>query len=324
MLELSIKGTASPWHWDKAPLPAAPLCRARHDGLYGIGKALSVRASATLLAALGSHGPDGAMLMAVESSGAVWRFRRAGSMADDQYWQVQALSESRRRLFAGLRGALAARLSDSVLHELRGPLNAVSLHADLIRRMLPAGQAPMPAVRVAASVDVIKQRLGELGRRQDATAALWLEDPAVNAQPLPAIGTVIESSLRLVRAYLSTQEVQLRSESLPLLANPGLKACHPPSLQLVLLAALLLACAGTRRNQGNEGGKAITLAAASSAKGLTFELRSSLDAGSLAPEVADTDLDGLLATFGLLLEPAGITVEALPEQGLLRLEFPAD
>jgi hypothetical protein len=323
MLDLPAKQAAPPWYWRQAPLPDAPLYLTKQDGLQRLGGHQPPAAvSPALLAALGDAGAGGDLLVAEDSSGSAWRLRRAGCAGASQCWQLQELRDSRSRLLAGLRALLAPQLSGSVLHELRNPLNALSLHADLITRLLPAEGRALQAERLTASVDVIKQRLRELSARQDAAVALWFEQPAKTSPPVD-LGRLVEASLRLIRGYMSLQELRLRGEALQLLGGVLIDGQHAATLQLVLLAALLMACAGAKRTPAASGGGDVMLLASAADGGLSLELQSALDGETLARELADTDGDGLLATFALLLQPAGIAVDAPAQQGLLRLTFAA-
>jgi len=321
MLDLRSKGSAAPWHWRQAPLLDAPLCLARHDGLYRLGHHQPVAASPALLGALSTAGANGEMLIAEDSSGTVWRLRRAGAGDGVHCWQLQYLHESRSRLLGRLRGLLAPRLSACVLHELRNPLNALTLHADLIARLLPEAGRPAPTDRLAASVDIIKQRLRELSERQYSAVALWLEDAAASGSPPLTVSRLVDASLRLIRGYMSLQDVRLRSASLQLPADLHLRG-HLAAVQLALLAALLVACAGAKRNRTANGGADVVLLADKVDGSLVLELQSALDGETLARELADTDGAGLFAALALLLEPAGISLDAQPEQALLRLAFP--
>src|SRR3546814_4423772 len=56
--------------------------------------------------------------------------------SSDLLWRAQALNDSRSRIFTRLRCLLSSRLSSQFLHDLRNPINALSLHADLLARMV--------------------------------------------------------------------------------------------------------------------------------------------------------------------------------------------
>ena len=71
------------------------------------------------------------------------------------------------RLPAGLRTVLARELADRVLHDLRNPLNALSLHADLLARLLPRRQlaavgldllGEVRQLRLAAGAQLVDRR----------------------------------------------------------------------------------------------------------------------------------------------------------------------
>jgi signal transduction histidine kinase len=314
MLDLpSPPSPPAPPHWLRAPLPDAPLCRAQPDHLARVCSHETLAATPALLAALCAPATPGAMLLAYDSSGAAWRLLHAGDAAQP-LWRVQALAESRARLHQRLRGVLAQQLLECVLHELRNPLNALGLHADLIARLLGGGD-PAAAPRALSSVEVIKERLGELRRRQDAALALWLGDPA---QPGgAALAPLVEHSLRLLRGHASLHQVRLHGEDLSLIGAARLRDDALPA-QIALITLLVAACEGAHHNPAADGAEVLLRAVAGNGA-LVLEIQAPLEGLELARELADTDAEGLLATLALLLEPSGLELETQPLQALTRL-----
>jgi signal transduction histidine kinase len=317
MLDLPAASTpAPPPHWRLAPLPGAPLCLPRADRLALAGGHDSLAASPALLAALAAAAAPGATLAAYDSSGAAWRLRRAD--AAQPLWQVQALAESRARLLTALRGLLGPRLSGCLLHELRSPLNALSLHAELIERTL-LGRNPVAAVpRALDSVAVIRERLRDLGRRQDAMAALWLGGADNQGA---ALAGIVEHSLQLLRGHLSLQGIRLRGAGLEALGTVRL-AQGAAEVELVLLTLLLAASEGARHNRVGAGEAEVLLVAENGAQGPSLELQAPCETATLGSELAGTDGAGLLAALALLLEPSGLRLEAEPAEALIRLRLP--
>lgn len=306
-----------PPHWRLAPMPDALLCQAQPQRLLHHGGHESLAASPALLAVLAAPAAAGITLAAYDSSGAAWRLRHTGFDTRQPLWQVQALGESRARLFAALRAVLARQLSGCLLHELRGPLNALSLHRDLIERMVAAREAAANTARILNSAGVLRERLRELGQRQDAIVALWLGETAPGGGELKRM---VEDSLRLLRGYLSLQEIRLRSEGLERIGEARLRR-GAAEAQMTLLALLLAACAGARHNRVGDGEAEILFVAALAGPVLTLELQAPCEGQALGRELAGTDGAGLLAALALLLEPSGMQLEASSEQAFIRLSL---
>jgi len=314
VLDLPPAGTTAPPHWRLAPLPGAPLYQPQAERLAPLAGHAALAASPALLAALALPAAPGQLLSACDSSGAAWRLRRIDQ--DRPLWAAQAVDESRARLLTALRGLLGGRLAGSVLHQLRSPLNALSLHAELIERSLSNGERPGAAQRALESAAVIRERLRELGRRQDAMAALWF-----GGDEGAGLAVVVERSLGLLRGYLSLQGVHLRGVGLDALGGAQLPR-GAAEAELALITLLLAACDGARHNRVGESEAEMLLAAESGAHGVSLELQAPSEADALGRELAETDGAGLLAALALLLEPSGLRLEVRPEQALTRLLLP--
>jgi hypothetical protein len=306
-----------PPHWRLAPMPDAPLCLAQPRRLLDQGGHQALAASPALLAALAAPVETGTTLAAYDSSGAAWRLRHAGFDTSQPLWRVQALADSRAGLFAALRGLLGRQLAGGLLHELRGPLNALSLHGDLIERMASSGEPAASAPRILNSAGVMRERLRELSRRQDALVALWLGEPASGGAGLRQL---VDESLRLLRGHLSLQEVRLRGDGLDCIGEACI-AGGAAAAQLALFALLLGACAGARHNRVAAGEAEVLFVATLEDRILTLELQAPYEFQALGRELAGTDSAGLLAALALLLEPAGLRLEASPELALTRLSL---
>lgn len=315
MLDVLAPQTRIPSCWNEAPLPDAACCAAWPDRLAYLDRHESVPASPALLEALNAAGTEGRTLVAGDSSGEIWRLRHGGAIHSTQLWRLQALPDSRERLLVRLRSALAVRLTDRIQHELRNPLNALSLHADLIARLLPKSGSIGQSERINPSIEVIRQRLGDLLQRQDATVALWLAPPAeADLGPL-SLGAALDSCLQLLRGYLSQQDIRLRTETLQHLDERPLQRAATAT-QLVILALLCIAAAGARQYRAADGRTEIVLSAQ---PGGILEIQSALDPQALGRELADGDAAATLASLALLLEPAGLRLEAPALQALVRL-----
>lgn len=296
--------------WLEAPMPDAAACLALPDRLVRLDHA-PVSVTPQLLQALTAGGAAGRILLAGDSSGETWRLRHDGTAGTAQLWRLQSLPDSRLQLFLRLRGVLAPELAGRVQHELRNPLNALSLHADLIDRLLQKDGGG--AAALAPSVAVIRQRLRELERRQDAALALWLAPPEAAEAPQSLRGAVDEA-LRLLRGHLSQQNVRVHGEHLAPLDAVRLRGPAAP-VQLSLIALLLMAAAGAREYPAADGGARIDLTGAGGA----LELQAPLDGRPLGGALGDCGTTEVLAGLALLLEPAGLLLETDTRQGLTRL-----
>jgi signal transduction histidine kinase len=298
--------------WLEAPMPDAAVCLALDDGLVRLDHE-PVSVAPLLLQSLNAGGAAGRLILACDSSGESWRLRHDGTAGAARLWRLQSLADSRRLLFQRLRGVLAPELAGRVQHELRNPLNALSLHADLIARLLQKnGSAP---AAIGPSVEVIRQRLQELERRQDAMLALWLAPPEAAEAP-PSLGAVLDETLRLLRGHLSQQNIRAYGDNLaPLDAVPLRGAAAP--VRVSLLALLLMAAAGARQYPAANGSARIDLAGAEGA----LELQAPLDGQPLGRALGDCDTGCVLAGLALLLESAGLRLEADARQGLTRISL---
>jgi len=133
---------------------------------------------------------------------------------------------------------------------------------------------------------------------------------------------VVEDSLRLLRGHLALQEVRLRSEALHLIGTTRLQG-GAAAARLALMALLLMACAGAIQYRDADGGSEVMMQAFTDGRTLSLELQAPVDGQALGREAADTDGAGLMAGLALLLESAGIALEADPGQALTRLSLPA-
>ncbi len=318
MLDLpSTEADAAPAHWREAPLLNAPLLLAGRERLIRAERHEPIPASPALLARLGQPAAAGEMLVAYDSSGEAWRLRHAGAAGEMRLWQAQSVNDSRARLYSTLRGLLAQRLTECVLHELRNPLNALSLHADLLARLLLEGAQ---VERSLPSVEVIRHRVGDLRKRQDAAVMLWLGDAALAEAAGSDLAEIVDSSLRLLRGHLALQEVRLRSEALQLIGAMRLRS-GAAQTRLVLMALLLMACAGAKQYRTADGSTEVVIQAGVDGHTLILDLQAPLDGRTLGRELADTGTAGLMAGLALLLESAGIALEADPAQALTRLSL---
>lgn len=175
----------------------------------------------------------GETVFASDEGDAAWRLRKV--VGSDALWRVQAVADSRSRIFTRLRCLLSSRLSSQFLHDLRNPTNALSLHTDLLARLVTM---PDAAERSAVSLRVIRERLTELTRRQSALVSLWLATPA--AETDTSTQGIMENAVRVVRGFGALHEIHLRADEVDALnACAGLRA--PVHVEVAFIGLLMLA-----------------------------------------------------------------------------------
>jgi signal transduction histidine kinase len=304
-----------------APMPDAQLFALRDGGLHGYEVAGSVRLAPPVARRLLEDGPAGHVFHLADNTGEPWRLRRCAGGTAAVMWRFQSLEHSRCRLLERLRAALAPKLAAQVLHELRNPMNALSLHADLLVRTLPKTEDAVQRARAEASVQVIKTRLADLSQRQDAMVALWLSlsQPGLQS-PASTVAAVLENSLQLLRGLYALHDVMLRVEDLDrITAGPELPATQ--NLHLVLIALLAMACESAARNP--EPAREVLLQVIEGPEArLQLELGPTVDGTTLAAALGADRHDGALAGLSLLLESEGMELLQDSQQGPVRLSLP--
>src|SRR3546814_17765183 len=140
-------------------MPDAGWHALRDEALQPIDHAQPLAITAALCNMLANAAADDTVL-AIDEDFAPWRLRKVGG--SDELWRAQALNDSRSRIFTRLRCLLSSRLSSQFLHDLRNPINALSLPADLLARMVVVHGA---AERSSVSVRGIRARRPDLRRR---------------------------------------------------------------------------------------------------------------------------------------------------------------
>ena len=300
MLELST--TAAPAHWLTAVLPQAPICQLQGDGLLQLTTASITPVSAPLRHALGNLPVTRRTIVAVDPTGAHWRLRRPHGETSE-FWLLQSLSDSRRLSLQNFRTAFAARLANSLLHELRNPLNALGLQCDLLGRTLKPAASAEVLVQTAGRVVQMKERLRDLLERQNSMVGLWLSDPQP-AETRPELAALVDESLRLLRSYGAQREVRLQAEDLSalgLLTAPG----NSIPIRIVLIAIGLLAIDSAAVPASEDASIGLYATAGADTRDGTaarLEIRAQFAAAALPAELQFADIDEWLATLALLLD----------------------
>ena len=148
-------------------------------------------------------------------------------------------------LFSTLRSRLAARLAPQLQHELRNPLNALSLHSDLLLRMSSTLE-PTLAARMGNSLKAIKARIADLQQRQDDYVALWLAHPETTQHC--RLAEALGAAQAVLRPLLAHQEITLDWSSI--------EACRELTIALdrsalhLLLVGMVTAAVAEPRDDG--------------------------------------------------------------------------
>lgn len=298
-------------------MPGAAACLLAADALIDLASGKRIAVSPRLTRALKEK--NAGLIVAVDAAGEPWRLRPGAASAGAGAWLVQALHRSRLEILSGLRSRMTTRLAPSVLHELRNPLNALTLHCDLLGRSLkkPAADA---GAQAAARLAQMKERLKDLNQRQDAVGLLWLAAPEEDSAPCP-FATLLDESLRLLRNECARRELRMSPETLAVL-DPVVVGSGRVAFQLALLAAGLWAIDAHAAQV--DAAREIRLRGM---PGPALELQAPI----AAPRARDSALpvngepvsaNERAATLSLLLEESGIAVSLLADDSGCAFRFP--
>ncbi|MDB5987090.1 MAG: sensor histidine kinase [Nevskia sp.] len=311
--------SAYPQHWLAAALPWAQVCQLQGSGLLQLASGATTKVSAPLRQALQDTAATARTIVVVDKAGAPWRLRRAAGKPSD-LWLLQSLVDSRRIALQNFRSAFAARLADSLLHELRNPLNALGLQCDLLGRTLKISTNADVLAQVTGRVSQMKERLRDLLERQNSMVGLWLSaaDPEVRLE----LATLVDETLRLLRSYGSQREVRLQADDLAALrdvATPG----DGVAIRIVLIAIGLLAIDSAASAGHTDDDAQVQLqTTSSSAAAAVLEIRAQFTATTLSGELQFAGFDEWLATLALLLDESPIELSHSAASSSIRLRFP--
>jgi signal transduction histidine kinase len=307
-----------------SPMPDAVLFSLADTGLQGYEVEHAVPLSPALAERLRAKSVSGDTFHVSDASGEPWRLRRCGLGAGPGMWRFQSIDHSRCRLMERLRIALAPRLAAQVLHELRNPMNAMSLHADLLARTIPKTEDPVQRARAEASVQVIKTRLADLNQRQGTMVALWLalaNPEGVGAVSGLTVAAIFENSLQLLRGLFALHNVVLRTENVDrITAGPDRTASQ--HLHLVLIALLAAACESASRMRSTTT-EVLLQVVDGPEDSIMIELGPMVDSGELGLALGASGHVDALAGLALLLETEGMSLEEVEPAGTIRLTIPA-
>jgi signal transduction histidine kinase len=309
-----------PGHWQRTAMPDAR--RYRFDGRQlaasDRGSALAIEPG---LAAMLANRADGITLCA-QAGRQLWRLRALASPDAQPLWLAQPLTDSRARILLRIRASLGARLSAQLLHELRNPMNALSLHTDLLSRLIAS---PDTLARAAGSLQIVRERLNDLSARQNAMVGLWLA-PVTDENRSANLQELIEKALRMIRSHFSLHEIRGRAVGLERLATaPAVRL--DTRLEIVLIGLLLLACDNLVAQRGGNAADEVVIEATAptGAGGLpSLCLRAPMPPGRQASgfdwQYRDASVAEVLDEFALLLDGSGLRLRPNGDSEV-RLEF---
>lgn len=127
------------------------------------------------------------------------------------YILIAKNAENMRRMAADLRLAAqfrnTRRLYHAVVEDLKQPISAIKLHAELVRDVLTPENGNGKPARELRSLDVIRNQIGELHR----ALMLLLEeiDPADTEEQAFSLWDVVDDVVRLVEPLAALQNVEV-------------------------------------------------------------------------------------------------------------------
>jgi len=308
-----------PAHWHSTAMPDAGWHLMQGGGLHPLQDSAALQLTAALHDELDRAAPA-TTIVASDDGDAIWRLRKVSGVpaGSDPLWQAQSLTESRGRVFTRLRCLLSSRLSSQFLHDLRNPTNALSLHADLLARLVTM---PDAAERATVSLRVIRDRIGELTRRQSALVSLWLAQP--DASPESGMQRIVENAVHVVRGFGALHEIHLRADNLDMLEN-----CRPPAVpvhvEVAVIALLLLAYESMLAEPGGTARELLVEPAAgrSDRPGLAVRaaMPGSVDAAGFAWDGRRTTIAVTFDELKLLLDDEPLELSLEEGHAVLRFE----
>jgi signal transduction histidine kinase/HAMP domain-containing protein len=183
------------------------------------------------------------------------------------------------RLARSERLALVGQMLAQITHEVRNPLNALSLNAELLGDELSA----LDPERRTEAWELLDTVSGEI-ERLTAVTAHYLQlarRPPARLAP-ESIAAIVEDVVRLVDVELERQDVRLAVDVAPL----------PP--QLVDGNQLRQALLNVLRNAVEAGGRALSLSVRAEGRGVRVALRD--DGPGMTPQEAERAMDPFFST----------------------------
>ena len=180
--------------------------------------------------------------------------------SDELEAALSDLRASQAALIRSERLATIGQMAAQIAHEVRNPLNALGLNADLLAEELQAGTLDEAA-------EIISDIKGEVARLTDVTEAYLALGrlPPLRLEPCP-VGTLVEELVRFQFEELGQAGVEVRLE-LP----PDLPEVHADSSQL--RQALLHIVRNAADALRSEGGGCLRVSAREDGQGVQLEVR---------------------------------------------------
>lgn len=299
--------------WLEAPMPGAVACGVESKGLCDRDRSRRFALHGDLYRRLGGAAAT-KTLLAQDQQGQLWRIRPCGGPEAGAGFLLQSLAESRFSLAALLRSAMAQRLAGHVLHELRNPLNALSLYTDVLNMLLPRAGDPGALEKAATALKSIKERLQELTLRQQATVVLWCGEDRLES-PIP-ISAIWRDVSRLMAAFLTLKTIPLQSQGLELLEQCPL-ACPRALLALAWIGLLMMAADAAELQPEGHPERRLQLHAAAASSGLRMTVAGPMASSALGVELGVTHTQGAAALLSLLVYPGPAAIELAPDGGMV-------
>ncbi len=310
MLEPAMADPAP--QWLLAAMPDADVYLLREGRMHPLDGHCVLGLSPQLLNRVDTQGRTGDILVAKDADSGYWRLRHIAAPDNLCIWRIQSLHDSRERLRDRLRTALAPRVADHVLHDLRNPMNALSLNVDLVTQILTLGSGTTESTRVTSSLRIIKDRLRDLQTLQNHMVALWLSAPS----DIPTTaGQVIKDTLRQLRGLLMLSQTRLDIDDLGFLDTCAITAESSASLQFVLIAILLMAI--TPAGEAEMAASALRLSTyeeklSSGTAHVVLDIQAQFQSASIETCLDAEDVIGVFAALALLLDEYGIDIVLVP------------
>jgi two-component system, NtrC family, sensor kinase len=130
-----------------------------------------------------------------------------GLLAREFNAMAASLDRQRDELRRAERLATVGRISAQITHEIRNPLNAIGLNAELLEEELVAGRAPKEAVQLVQAISREADRLNGV-----AEEYLRFAKPPRQALALQDVGEMLGSLLDFLAPELAAARIEVRRE----------------------------------------------------------------------------------------------------------------
>jgi len=215
--------------------------------------------------------------------------QRAEELAAKLSLEMQERKRAEARMVQAARLASIGEMATGLAHEIRQPLQSMSLSAELAQLAMRKGDAEGAEARLE---DIIKQtqRASELIEHLRRFARATADGSAQKAIPL---GQVVESSLQLIRGNLQKAMIDVDVA----LGEPAPTVVGDVTLLEQVLLNLLLNARDALATRADGVPRRIRIAAVPEAEG-SVRLTVADTGGGIAPEVIDRAFEPFVTTKG--------------------------